>query len=106
MEPSRGGLVVRSRPRDRRVPGSKHTSTEDPPCSGQTPSRCCRAEASRGRSQLRRHSRQMNVVQNYESVPKYPSCCFKTGRYYNLTLMESNNMTACKRNSPRHLTCN
>ncbi|GBN74466.1 hypothetical protein AVEN_235920-1 [Araneus ventricosus] len=30
----RGGLVVRSRPRDRRVAGSKPDSTEDPPCMG------------------------------------------------------------------------
>ncbi|GBM86926.1 hypothetical protein AVEN_132317-1, partial [Araneus ventricosus] len=28
----RGGLVVRSRPRDRRVAGLKPDSTEDPPC--------------------------------------------------------------------------
>ncbi|GBO01845.1 hypothetical protein AVEN_156989-1 [Araneus ventricosus] len=45
----RGGLVVRSRPRDRKVAGPKPDSTEDPPCmgpaarqtirSGQTPSR-------------------------------------------------------------------
>ncbi|GBL89323.1 hypothetical protein AVEN_225852-1 [Araneus ventricosus] len=28
----RGGIVVRSRPRDRRVEGSKSDSTEDPPC--------------------------------------------------------------------------
>ncbi|GBO06614.1 hypothetical protein AVEN_176519-1 [Araneus ventricosus] len=44
-----GGLVIRSRPRDRRVAGPKPDSTEDPPCmgpvarsiipSGQTPSR-------------------------------------------------------------------
>ncbi|GBL75251.1 hypothetical protein AVEN_194481-1 [Araneus ventricosus] len=27
-----GGLVVRSRPCDRRVPGSKPNTTEDPPC--------------------------------------------------------------------------
>ncbi|GBM28608.1 hypothetical protein AVEN_72179-1 [Araneus ventricosus] len=48
---SRGGLVVR--PRDQWVPGSKPTSTEDPPCigpaalqpirSGQTSSRWCGA---------------------------------------------------------------
>ncbi|GBM92867.1 hypothetical protein AVEN_200099-1, partial [Araneus ventricosus] len=33
---SRGpsGLVVRSRPRDRKVAGSKPDSTEDPPCMG------------------------------------------------------------------------
>ncbi|GBN67708.1 hypothetical protein AVEN_134085-1 [Araneus ventricosus] len=30
----RGGLVVRSRPRDRRVAGSQPDSTEDPPCMG------------------------------------------------------------------------
>ncbi|GBL90798.1 hypothetical protein AVEN_269081-1 [Araneus ventricosus] len=30
----RGGLVVRSRLWDRRVPGSKPDSTEDPPCMG------------------------------------------------------------------------
>ncbi|GBM32686.1 hypothetical protein AVEN_223469-1 [Araneus ventricosus] len=30
----RGGLVVRSRPRDRGVAGSKPDSTEDPPCMG------------------------------------------------------------------------
>ncbi|GBO06269.1 hypothetical protein AVEN_132345-1 [Araneus ventricosus] len=30
----RGGLVVRSRPRDRRVAGSNPDSTEDPPCMG------------------------------------------------------------------------
>ncbi|GBO30026.1 hypothetical protein AVEN_146707-1 [Araneus ventricosus] len=30
----RSGLVVRSRPRDRRVAGSKPDSTEDPPCMG------------------------------------------------------------------------
>ncbi|GBN60965.1 hypothetical protein AVEN_235745-1 [Araneus ventricosus] len=34
MRESRGGLVVRSRPRDRRVAGSKSDSTEDPPCVG------------------------------------------------------------------------
>ncbi|GBM73371.1 hypothetical protein AVEN_104137-1 [Araneus ventricosus] len=30
----RGGLVARSRSRDRRVSGSKPDSTEDPPCMG------------------------------------------------------------------------
>ncbi|GBL72103.1 hypothetical protein AVEN_115112-1 [Araneus ventricosus] len=30
----RGDSVVRSRPWDRRVPGSKPDSTEDPPCTG------------------------------------------------------------------------
>ncbi|GBM24537.1 hypothetical protein AVEN_217118-1 [Araneus ventricosus] len=30
----RGGLVVRSRPWGRRVPGSRPDSTEDPPCMG------------------------------------------------------------------------
>ncbi|GBN91413.1 hypothetical protein AVEN_92688-1 [Araneus ventricosus] len=30
----RGGIVVRSRPRDRRVAGSTPDSTEDPPCMG------------------------------------------------------------------------
>ncbi|GBN61251.1 hypothetical protein AVEN_128970-1 [Araneus ventricosus] len=30
----RGGLVVKSRPRDQRVAGSKPDSTEDPPCMG------------------------------------------------------------------------
>ncbi|GBM44592.1 hypothetical protein AVEN_221834-1 [Araneus ventricosus] len=54
----RGGLVARSRPQDRRVAGSKTYSTEDPPCmgpvareiirSGQTLSRWCGAEVSRG----------------------------------------------------------
>ncbi|GBN76262.1 hypothetical protein AVEN_134484-1 [Araneus ventricosus] len=34
MPSGRGGLVVRSRPRDRRVAGSKPDSTEDPPCMG------------------------------------------------------------------------
>ncbi|GBN26834.1 hypothetical protein AVEN_249248-1 [Araneus ventricosus] len=34
LEEGRGGLVVRSRPRDRRVAGSKPDSTEDPPCMG------------------------------------------------------------------------
>ncbi|GBM71090.1 hypothetical protein AVEN_146305-1 [Araneus ventricosus] len=29
---ARGGLVIRSRPRDRRVPGLKPDSTEEPPC--------------------------------------------------------------------------
>ncbi|GBN26961.1 hypothetical protein AVEN_239638-1 [Araneus ventricosus] len=51
----RSGLVVRSRPRDRRVAGSKPDSTEDPLCmepvarqiirSGQTSSCWCGAEA-------------------------------------------------------------
>ncbi|GBO32935.1 hypothetical protein AVEN_85383-1, partial [Araneus ventricosus] len=54
----RGGLVLRSRPRDRRVAGSKPNSTEDPPCmgtiahqimrSGPTSSRWCGAEVWRG----------------------------------------------------------
>ncbi|GBN69777.1 hypothetical protein AVEN_147249-1 [Araneus ventricosus] len=54
----RGGLVLRSRPRDRRAAGSKPDSTEDSPCmgpaarqitrSGQTPSRWCGAEVWRG----------------------------------------------------------
>ncbi|GBO35475.1 hypothetical protein AVEN_60485-1, partial [Araneus ventricosus] len=54
----RCGLVIRSRPRDRRVAGSKPDSTEDPPCmgtiarqiirSGQTSSRWCSAEVWRG----------------------------------------------------------
>ncbi|GBL93254.1 hypothetical protein AVEN_42691-1 [Araneus ventricosus] len=49
VRPGRGGLVVRPRPRDWRVAGSKPDSTEDPPRtgpaarqiirSGQTPSR-------------------------------------------------------------------
>ncbi|GBL88636.1 hypothetical protein AVEN_195632-1 [Araneus ventricosus] len=30
--PSRGGLLVKSRPRDRWAPGSKPDSTEDPSC--------------------------------------------------------------------------
>ncbi|GBM45687.1 hypothetical protein AVEN_145572-1, partial [Araneus ventricosus] len=30
----RGGLVVRSRPWGRRVPGSRPDSNEDPPCMG------------------------------------------------------------------------
>ncbi|GBN46469.1 hypothetical protein AVEN_61462-1, partial [Araneus ventricosus] len=30
----RGGLVARSRPRDRRAAGPKPDSTEDPPCMG------------------------------------------------------------------------
>ncbi|GBL96376.1 hypothetical protein AVEN_43698-1 [Araneus ventricosus] len=33
-ERGRGGLVVRSRPRGRRVPGSKSDSSEDPPLMG------------------------------------------------------------------------
>ncbi|GBN40809.1 hypothetical protein AVEN_16221-1, partial [Araneus ventricosus] len=55
---SRGSLVVRSRLRGRRAPGSKPDSTEDPPCmgpavrqiirSGQTPSRWCGVEPWRG----------------------------------------------------------
>ncbi|GBM84881.1 hypothetical protein AVEN_130537-1 [Araneus ventricosus] len=54
----RGGLVVRSRPRDRRVAGSKPDFTKNPPCMGpaasqiirsvQTSSRWCGAEAWRG----------------------------------------------------------
>ncbi|GBO40896.1 hypothetical protein AVEN_40515-1 [Araneus ventricosus] len=36
-ERGRGGLVVRSRPRDRRVAGSRPDSTEDPPLHGA----CC-----------------------------------------------------------------
>ncbi|GBM10041.1 hypothetical protein AVEN_24022-1 [Araneus ventricosus] len=57
-EGGRGGLVARSRPRDRRATGPKHDSTEDPLCMGpvarqiiligQTPSRWCSAEAWRG----------------------------------------------------------
>ncbi|GBL85662.1 hypothetical protein AVEN_193122-1 [Araneus ventricosus] len=34
MRRGRGGLVIRSRPWGRKVPGSKLDSTEDPPCMG------------------------------------------------------------------------
>ncbi|GBN12615.1 hypothetical protein AVEN_12503-1 [Araneus ventricosus] len=75
----RGGLAVRSRPRDRWIAGPKPDSTEDPPCmgpvarqiirSGQTPSHWCGAEAWREGRQLRRHPRHLTAVQNYEVRP-------------------------------------
>ncbi|GBM48342.1 hypothetical protein AVEN_37800-1 [Araneus ventricosus] len=75
----RGGLVVRSRPRGRRVAGPKPDSTEDPPCmgpvarqiirSGQTSSRWCGWLVWRGGCQLRHRPRHLTAVQNYEVRP-------------------------------------
>ncbi|GBM50046.1 hypothetical protein AVEN_172927-1 [Araneus ventricosus] len=71
LQGGRGGLVVRSRHRDRRIAGSKPDSTEDPSCMGpvasqfirigEAPSHWCGAEAWRGCA----------AIQNYEVRPKY-----------------------------------
>ncbi|GBM22325.1 hypothetical protein AVEN_121142-1 [Araneus ventricosus] len=63
MHLGRGGLVVRRRPRIRRVPCSKPECTEDPSCIGtlhatsfigdQTSSRCLDAEVWKGGFQFR-----------------------------------------------------
>ncbi|GBM92883.1 hypothetical protein AVEN_205215-1 [Araneus ventricosus] len=83
----RGGLVVRSRPRDRRAPGSKPDSTEDPPYMGpttrqiilsvQTPFRWCGAEV--WRCQLRCRPRHLTAVQNDEVRPKIALVLLQNG---------------------------
>ncbi|GBN37930.1 hypothetical protein AVEN_126745-1 [Araneus ventricosus] len=85
----RGGLVVRSRPRSLRIPGSNPDSTIDPPCmgpaackilrTGPSSSHWCGAEIWIGRRQVRRRPNHLAAARNYESRPKRSSCCFKTG---------------------------
>ncbi|GBN38781.1 hypothetical protein AVEN_112832-1 [Araneus ventricosus] len=75
----RGGLVVRSRPRDKRVIGLKPDSTEDPPSikpvvhkiihNSQTSSHWCGVEVWRGECQFRCHPHHLPAVQNYEVRP-------------------------------------
>ncbi|GBM92629.1 hypothetical protein AVEN_136210-1 [Araneus ventricosus] len=74
------GLVVRCRPRGRRVPGSKPDSIVDPSCMGPASRevirrgsyivRWCGAEVWKGGYQLRCRPRHLISVQNYEVRPK------------------------------------
>ncbi|GBO29783.1 hypothetical protein AVEN_93590-1, partial [Araneus ventricosus] len=67
------------RPQNRRVPGLKPYSTEDPSCivpvapksyvDGQTSFRWCGTEVWRSGYQLGCHPRHLTVVQNYEVSP-------------------------------------
>ncbi|GBM07208.1 hypothetical protein AVEN_25470-1 [Araneus ventricosus] len=84
---ARGGLVVRSRLRGRRSPGSK---PEEPPCkqiwctlnpSGPKSSHWCCAKAWRGARRLRCHPRYLARVQNCEVRPKIALVLLKKGSF-------------------------
>ncbi|GBL82701.1 hypothetical protein AVEN_263761-1 [Araneus ventricosus] len=73
VQKGRGGLVVRSRLRGRRAPGSKPNSTGDPPCVGPAKSYVV---AKRPPADVvwklaeRCHPRHLTYVQNYKACPK------------------------------------